>query len=335
VRRARRNWKKDFVTLPWLICRRSLDDPGRLRGLLESRIVPYRRAGRARTPRSNPLAITLAGSVQVRSKNAIVRCERSHLRHLTDSPAYNDGMLCESSFRRLAPHRTHTRQRANLKTAHGVSKRNRSCRWALANRISPRKTRRIHACANTTSPPRSQCSQQYSITALTDSSGNIKERYAYSAYGELTITDGSGTVRSATAEGNRYTYTGREWDEDAELYHYRARVYDPLSGRFSSRDPIGYEGSPWNLYAYVASDPTNGVDPTGMYNPLTGRGFPHRIPWTHQCCSGKWIQKSTQCCAFGRFVRNKRSDTQCCAEAPDEGNHGGIFCCIGSAVETS
>ena len=63
--------------------------------------------------------------------------------------------------------------------------------------------------------------QQFSITALTDSTATIKERYAYTAYGQLTITDASGTARSSTAEGNRITYTGREWDDVAELYHFR------------------------------------------------------------------------------------------------------------------
>ncbi|TWT87779.1 RHS repeat-associated core domain-containing protein [Stieleria varia] len=82
--------------------------------------------------------------------------------------------------------------------------------------------------------------QQYSITALTDTSGTIQERYAYSAYGMLSIFDGSGTVRTSTAEGNRYTYTGREYDEVMDVYHYRARMYDPVVGRFCSRDPIGF-----------------------------------------------------------------------------------------------
>jgi len=34
-------------------------------------------------------------------------------------------------------------------------------------------------------------------------------------------------------------------------------------GRFISRDPIGYEGSRWSLYEYVASKPVSGVDPSG------------------------------------------------------------------------
>lgn len=82
--------------------------------------------------------------------------------------------------------------------------------------------------------------QQYSVTALTDSSGGIVERYAYDAYGNLSVFDGSGTARTTTAEGNRYTYTGREYDDVLDLYHYRARMYDSIAGRFCSRDPIGH-----------------------------------------------------------------------------------------------
>ena len=69
--------------------------------------------------------------------------------------------------------------------------------------------------------------QQYSVVALTDSSGSIKERYSYTAYGTPTIADASGSVQTSSVENNRYTYTGREWDEGLALYHYRARMYDP------------------------------------------------------------------------------------------------------------
>ena len=106
--------------------------------------------------------------------------------------------------------------------------------------------------------------QQYSITAITDGSGAISERYAYSAYGTPTITDASGTARTLSAVGNRYSYTGREWDETLALYHYRARIYDSVAGRFVSRDPIGFEGSPWNLYEYVGSASLSKLDPSGL-----------------------------------------------------------------------
>ncbi|MEX1027918.1 MAG: RHS repeat-associated core domain-containing protein, partial [Candidatus Paceibacterota bacterium] len=114
---------------------------------------------------------------------------------------------------------------------------------------------------------------------MTDASGSIVERYAYTAYGQPTFLDASGTVLTASAEDNRYTYTGREWDEPLRLYHYRARMYDAAEGRFLGRDPIGFGGGTVNLYEYVGSQPQKWVDPTGLQwtagrNPPPGYGSP-------------------------------------------------------------
>ena len=51
----------------------------------------------------------------------------------------------------------------------------------------------------------------FSIAALTDTDGAPIERYAYTAYGVLTILapDGS-TVRSSSSYANPYTFTGRD-----------------------------------------------------------------------------------------------------------------------------
>jgi RHS repeat-associated protein len=108
--------------------------------------------------------------------------------------------------------------------------------------------------------PRFNRNQQYSITAVSDGGGSVVERYAYTAYGQVTIADGSGSQISNSEISNRYTYTGREWDEGMSLYHYRARMYDAVSGRFASRDPIGFSGG-YNLYLLYAS--LDRLDPTG------------------------------------------------------------------------
>jgi type VI secretion system secreted protein VgrG len=61
-----------------------------------------------------------------------------------------------------------------------------------------------------------------------------------------------------------YTFTGREWDKETGLYYYRARYYDPMEGRFISKDPIGFDGGDVNLYGYVGNNPENLTDPSGL-----------------------------------------------------------------------
>ena len=57
------------------------------------------------------------------------------------------------------------------------------------------------SCAGRSNPePRFHRNQQYSITALTDASGSIVERYAYIAYGQPTLLDASGTSLTSTKE---------------------------------------------------------------------------------------------------------------------------------------
>jgi len=62
---------------------------------------------------------------------------------------------------------------------------------------------------------------------------------------------------------------------------YRARYYNPTTGRFLSEDPIGFAGSGPNLYAYAGNDPVDFNDPFGMDK---GGGPPgctglNCIPW--------------------------------------------------------
>ena len=63
--------------------------------------------------------------------------------------------------------------------------------------------------------------------------------------------------------GNRYRFQGREWSAVTGLVNFRARWYDPATGRWISKDPIGLSGG-LNLYAFCGNDPVNCNDPYGL-----------------------------------------------------------------------
>jgi RHS repeat-associated protein len=96
-----------------------------------------------------------------------------------------------------------------------------------------------------------------SVTGITAADGTTLNTASYSAFGDR-------TVASMGSSANRLTYTGREKDQDTGLYYYRARYYDSSIGRFISEDPLGFQGSGVNWYAYTGNNPINANDPTGL-----------------------------------------------------------------------
>jgi RHS repeat-associated protein len=94
-----------------------------------------------------------------------------------------------------------------------------------------------------------------SITSLMNSSATIVDSYTYDAFGNLSASTGSIT--------NPFRYTGRESDPETGLYYYRARYYDPATGRFTSEDPIWPAGD-LNQFGYAKAGPINWIDPLGL-----------------------------------------------------------------------
>ncbi len=103
-------------------------------------------------------------------------------------------------------------------------------------------------------------------------SGTPDRRYLFAdERGSIIAVEGGSTTKNSYDEygvpgsGNagRFQYTGQMWMPEAGLYHYKARAYNPELGRFMQPDPIGY-GDGVNMYNYVAGDPVNSRDPTGL-----------------------------------------------------------------------
>jgi len=58
-------------------------------------------------------------------------------------------------------------------------------------------------------------------------------------------------------------FSGKRYDSAVGLYYFGARYYDASSGRFVSRDPMGYIDGP-NEYIFVKNNPLYWIDPTGL-----------------------------------------------------------------------
>ena len=93
---------------------------------------------------------------------------------------------------------------------------------------------------------------------MTDSSGNLVNTYQYDPYGNLTSS--TGTV------SNPWRYAGGYYDSGTGLYKFGIRYYDPTTGRWTQRDPVGgslQETTKANPFVYADNDPVNQVDPSG------------------------------------------------------------------------
>ncbi len=94
---------------------------------------------------------------------------------------------------------------------------------------------------------------------LTSDTGAVLAWYRYHPFGTLESSGGN----AGWLSWNRFTFSTKWHDPTTGLHYYGYRWYDPVAGRWPSRDPIGEKGG-LNLYAFVRNDGVNCVDKLGL-----------------------------------------------------------------------
>lgn len=94
------------------------------------------------------------------------------------------------------------------------------------------------------------------------SNGTVIQKIDYDEFGQ---------VLSDSNEGFQpFGFAGGLYDPNTRLVRFGARDYDAETGRWTSKDPILFNGGQGNLYVYVGNDPINKADYTGTYGIALG-----------------------------------------------------------------
>jgi len=88
------------------------------------------------------------------------------------------------------------------------------------------------------------------------STGSVAQRLDYDEFGN---------VLNDTSPGFQpFGFAGGLYDPDTGLVRFGVRDYDPFTGRWTAKDPIGFVGGT-NPYSYVQSEPINHLDVLGTF----------------------------------------------------------------------
>jgi len=85
--------------------------------------------------------------------------------------------------------------------------------------------------------------------------GSTAHRIDYDEFGNI--------VTRHRARFQPFAFAGGIYDQHTKLMRFGARDYDAHTGRWTSKDPILFEGDGPNFYSYVLNDPINLSDMTG------------------------------------------------------------------------
>ncbi len=108
-----------------------------------------------------------------------------------------------------------------------------------------------------------------SLTAIADTTGTIKERYQYSAFGQrLCLAPDGNPLTESTVKWRlgfhvEFVDATAATQVDTGLTNYGYRYYDATGGRWLGRDPLHERGGR-NLQAMISNNPTGSRDRLGL-----------------------------------------------------------------------
>lgn len=95
--------------------------------------------------------------------------------------------------------------------------------------------------------------------AITDESGSVLWTWAIGGnpFGEQLPS-------SPVGYAYNLRFPGQYFDQETAINYNVNRYYDPVTGRYTQADPIGYDSGQSSWYAYVNNNPLSSVDPLGL-----------------------------------------------------------------------
>ncbi len=102
-----------------------------------------------------------------------------------------------------------------------------------------------------------------------DQIGSVRRVFASATSAPAYGYDPYGNALQGTAPLTDFNYAGMFYNADSGLYLTQYRAYDPVAGRWLSRDPISEATDRTaNMYVYANGIPTVYVDPDGRFVPM-------------------------------------------------------------------
>ncbi|MDW8224154.1 MAG: RHS repeat-associated core domain-containing protein [Gemmatales bacterium] len=118
---------------------------------------------------------------------------------------------------------------------------------------------------------------------MLDESGALFDQIAYNAFNVV-------TAQANPHFDNPILFASREFDTETGLYYNRARYYDPVIGRWTTEDPLGFAAGKLNVHRYVFNAATSCSNPSGQAVPLA--------LFVIAFCGGAWLVGETGCASY-------------------------------------